>query len=103
MRKYSKLRAFFAPSPDARLVARIAPYAVLAVIGLAFLAAGAAGWTYTNSSPFCGTTCHTMPPQYATFLRSPHSRVTCVECHIGRENLDVMMLRKVEHSETVIA
>ncbi|MBL8343383.1 MAG: NapC/NirT family cytochrome c [Rubrivivax sp.] len=33
---------------------------------------------------FCGTTCHTvMQPEHTAFLRSPHSRLTCANCHIG--------------------
>lgn len=33
---------------------------------------------------FCGTTCHTvMQPEYSAYQQSPHSRVKCVECHIG--------------------
>ncbi len=33
---------------------------------------------------FCGTTCHTvMQPEYTAYQQSPHSRVRCVECHIG--------------------
>jgi hypothetical protein len=37
-----------------------------------------------ESNEFCGTTCHTvMQPEYTAYQRSPHSRVKCVECHIG--------------------
>ena len=37
-----------------------------------------------DSTEFCGTTCHTvMDPEYTAYSRSPHSRVKCVECHIG--------------------
>jgi len=37
-----------------------------------------------DTTSFCGTTCHTvMAPEYATYQNSPHSRVECVECHIG--------------------
>jgi nitrate/TMAO reductase-like tetraheme cytochrome c subunit len=71
------------------------------MLGIVGITGTAVGWTYTNSSPFCGMTCHTMPPQYATFLRSPHSRVDCVECHIGREDLAVMLPRKIQHSDTL--
>jgi nitrate/TMAO reductase-like tetraheme cytochrome c subunit len=42
------------------------------------------GVHYMDSVAFCGTVCHTvMEPEYATYLGSPHSRVKCVECHIG--------------------
>ena len=33
---------------------------------------------------FCGETCHTvMQPEYTAYRDSPHSRVACVDCHIG--------------------
>jgi hypothetical protein len=42
------------------------------------------GVEYMDSTSFCGTTCHTvMEPEYAAYQNSPHSRVACVECHIG--------------------
>src|SRR5262245_16095728 len=42
------------------------------------------GVEYMDSSQFCGLTCHkVMAPEYTAFLDSPHSRVGCVQCHIG--------------------
>jgi len=42
------------------------------------------GYHYTESVGFCGQFCHTvMNPEYTTYKNSPHSRVRCVECHIG--------------------
>jgi hypothetical protein len=42
------------------------------------------GVEYMGSNAFCGTSCHTvMAPQYTAFLDGPHSRVGCVQCHIG--------------------
>jgi nitrate/TMAO reductase-like tetraheme cytochrome c subunit len=39
---------------------------------------------YMDSTAFCGTACHSvMAPEYAAYNDSPHSRVGCVECHIG--------------------
>ena len=39
---------------------------------------------YMESVPFCGAVCHTvMKPEYTAYQGSPHSRVKCVECHIG--------------------
>jgi hypothetical protein len=39
---------------------------------------------HMESVAFCGTTCHTvMAPEHTTYLQSPHSRVACVQCHIG--------------------
>jgi nitrate/TMAO reductase-like tetraheme cytochrome c subunit len=37
-----------------------------------------------DSTKFCGQACHSvMAPEFTTYQRSPHSRVACVECHIG--------------------
>lgn len=42
------------------------------------------GVEYMDSVQFCGQTCHTvMGPVYTAYHDSPHSRVACVECHIG--------------------
>lgn len=39
---------------------------------------------YMDTVTFCGQTCHTvMQPEYTAHQRSPHSRVECVNCHIG--------------------
>ncbi len=38
----------------------------------------------TESVAFCGTTCHSaMEPEHTAYKDSPHSRVRCVECHVG--------------------
>jgi len=38
----------------------------------------------TESNEFCGKLCHTvMKPEYTAYQNSPHSRVACVECHVG--------------------
>jgi len=49
-----------------------------------FTTAAYMGTQYMDSVQFCGTTCHTvMQPEYTAYLNSPHSRVACVQCHIG--------------------
>lgn len=43
-----------------------------------------AGLQYTDTIAFCGQFCHrVMEPEYVTYKNSPHSQVSCVECHIG--------------------
>ncbi len=45
---------------------------------------GYSGYHYMESNAFCGQFCHTvMNPEYTAYQNSPHSRVNCVECHIG--------------------
>ena len=40
--------------------------------------------SYMDSVTFCGQTCHTvMQPEFTAYQGSPHSRVECVQCHIG--------------------
>src|SRR6266700_5896886 len=39
---------------------------------------------FMETPRFCGTVCHSvMQPEYDAYNLSPHSRVACVECHIG--------------------
>jgi len=38
---------------------------------------------YLESTEFCGTACHVMEPEFATYQNSPHSRIKCSECHVG--------------------
>jgi len=43
------------------------------------------GFHYTESTEFCGQLCHTiMKPEYTTYAKSPHARVPCVSCHVGK-------------------
>lgn len=45
---------------------------------------GYSGYHYMESTAFCGQFCHTvMNPEFTAYQNSPHSRVSCVECHIG--------------------
>ncbi len=63
----------------------------ITVVGLMIMLAmlvfvtGVTTWEYTNSTAFCGTTCHTMPPEFTAYQQSPHARVPCVDCHLGAE------------------
>ncbi len=42
------------------------------------------GYHFMESNAFCGKLCHVvMEPEYNAYANSPHSRVNCVECHIG--------------------
>src|SRR5262249_20306348 len=36
-----------------------------------------------DSAEFCGNSCHVMAPERTAYSHSPHSRVACVECHVG--------------------
>ena len=39
---------------------------------------------YMESTNFCGTACHSvMGPEFAAYQVGSHSRVKCVECHVG--------------------
>lgn len=55
---------------------------------LVFLLLSAVGsyhtYHFTESTQFCGQTCHTvMQPELVTYQHGSHARVRCVECHIG--------------------
>lgn len=56
--------------------------------GLLFLLVSSVGsyqtYTYTNSNQFCATACHSvMEPQGTAYEYDVHSKVSCVECHVG--------------------
>jgi hypothetical protein len=59
--------------------------AFLTLVNFAILGtASYKGVEYMDSAQFCGQTCHTvMQPEFTAYVNSPHSRLSCVECHIG--------------------
>ena len=95
MRKLrERLARFFFPAPGSPPWMLILPYTALGVLTLILLTGGIYGWEYTNSPGFCGTACHTMPPQDVVYKQSPHANVTCEECHIGRASFVNQLTRK---------
>ncbi|MBE9524247.1 MAG: NapC/NirT family cytochrome c [Chloroflexi bacterium] len=80
----AKLKLLFFPPEGASPTARVLPFIILGILTLTVFLVAGAGWEYTNTAKFCGTSCHTMPPEYTSYLVSPHARVACVECHLGR-------------------
>jgi nitrate/TMAO reductase-like tetraheme cytochrome c subunit len=96
-------RIFFPPPESAVLRIALLPLLIVGVGILGILLALPPAWEYSNSPAFCGTTCHTMPPEYSTYLVSPHARVLCVDCHIGRDLIAVQAFRKVGHIRLVAA
>jgi len=42
------------------------------------------GVEFMESTEFCGRVCHTvMEPEYVAHQDGPHSRIACVDCHVG--------------------
>lgn len=89
-----RLAKFFFPGHDSPVLMLVLPYGVLGFLVLFLVAGGIYGWEYTNSPEFCGTACHTMPPQDTVYKQSPHANVTCEECHIGRASFVSQLSRK---------
>lgn len=96
MKLRERLRYFFFPEPGSRWWLYILPYLILFVLVVGLLFGGVHTWEYTNSPEFCGTVCHTMPPQNTVYLESPHANVTCEECHIGRASFTNQLMRKTQ-------
>ena len=98
------LRWFFLPGRGARWYRWLLPFGTLAVAFVVLFSGGSQVWEYTNSPQFCGTTCHTMPPEYTAYQTSPHARILCVECHIGRDFMGGgFVLRKAGDLKHVVA
>jgi hypothetical protein len=92
----ARLTKLFFPPAGSPLRLLILPYVVLVLLTLGLISGGAYAWSYSNSPQFCGSTCHTMPPQNAVYVRSPHANVTCEECHIGRASFLEQLPRKAQ-------
>lgn len=93
----NRLRLLFARTAEgASIRRRVLPYAGILGFAIVLLAIPPA-WEYSNSTQFCGESCHTMPPEYQTYLISPHARVPCVDCHIGRGLIIEQAVRKTGH------
>jgi nitrate/TMAO reductase-like tetraheme cytochrome c subunit len=97
------IKKFFFPPVDSPTWVRLMPYAVLGILTLILLTGAAYGWEYTNSPAFCGTSCHTMPPEYTAYLTSPHARIACVDCHIGKGFIATRITRKAGDLKHVYA
>jgi hypothetical protein len=95
------LRKFFLPPQGSPRWLRVLPWVTVVVILVGLVIGGTSAWAWSNSPAFCGTTCHTMPPQYAAYKLSPHERVSCVECHIGRDFIGKQLPRKAVHTQFV--
>ncbi len=58
---------------------------------------------YMESTQFCGQFCHTvMEPEHTAFQNSAHSRVACVECHIG-SGADWFVKSKISGARQLLA
>lgn len=90
----NRIKYFFFPPAGSPRWVRVLPYALLGVLTLLALTGSAYAWEYTNSPAFCGETCHTMPPEYTAYLNSPHARIDCVDCHIGKGFIATRITRK---------
>jgi len=103
MKFVDRLKNFLFPEPGSPRWKFYLPLIVIIVGGLSVFYGGVTAWEYSNSPEFCGTACHTMPPQSTVYLRSPHANVTCEECHIGRTSFFNMVVRKSRGLDEVYA
>lgn len=81
-----ELRKYFAESGRFRSVRKFAVWVtVITGINVAIISVSAYnGFHYSESVDFCARLCHSvMAPELTAYGNSPHSRVACVECHIG--------------------
>ncbi len=90
----SRLKGIIRRGPDVFRIRYIPYYLILGVVVFLGFGVTATAWEYTNSSPFCGTTCHTMPPEYTAYQTSEHARVPCVDCHLGQDTILTTIPRK---------
>jgi NapC/NirT cytochrome c family, N-terminal region len=82
VRKHRFLVIDFNDPKQRRLVITVS---ISTILFLFFSAFGSfKAYEYSETDEFCGKICHeVMEPEYTAYLSSPHSRVGCVNCHIG--------------------
>ena len=69
--------------PYQRNIAAIVVFCTVANVLIVSVAAYR-GIEYMDSVEFCGTLCHeVMQPEFAAYQAGAHSRVACIQCHIG--------------------
>lgn len=102
MKLIDRIKRFYFPPPGTPRWLRALPYIFMGVLTLLVLIGGAYAWDYTNSPEFCGTTCHTMPPEYTAYLTSPHARIDCVDCHIGEGFITTKITRKAGDAKHIV-
>jgi nitrate/TMAO reductase-like tetraheme cytochrome c subunit len=55
------------------------------LVGLLVLGVSFRAYEFTESVHFCSELCHkVMEPEATTYKSSPHARVECVQCHVGK-------------------
>ncbi|NOY24181.1 MAG: cytochrome C [Acidobacteria bacterium] len=69
---------------------------VLTMVNVLFITgAGFRTLKFMDEPKFCGTACHSvMGPEWTAYQQSPHSRVKCVECHVG-QGVDAVVSAKL--------
>ena len=77
---------------------------IFTVINILFLSVASMRMlNYMEEPEFCGTACHSvMSPEWATYQVSPHSRVKCVECHVG-EGIGALIDSKINGTWQMIS
>lgn len=77
---------------------------ILTIVNVLFIvAAGSSAMHYMDESEFCGTACHTiMGPEWQVYSVSPHSKVPCVDCHIG-EGVQALAAAKINGAWQAVA
>jgi hypothetical protein len=70
---------------QSRIRTRFVLFLAVTLINVSILAVVSyRGIGFMDSVSFCGETCHAiMHPELTAYRNSPHSRVRCVDCHIG--------------------
>lgn len=78
--------------------------AITGAISLVLLVMGSYQlYEFSESNSFCGRLCHTvMMPEYTVYQESPHSRVPCVDCHVG-PGADYLVKSKIRGLPQVVA
>lgn len=101
-RRGGRLPAFDFENP--RHLRRLGIFAGMTVVNMVLFGfAGYGAYHVSETNEFCGLVCHqVMKPEWTAYQDSPHSRVKCVECHIG-SGADWYVRSKLSGARQVVA
>lgn len=68
---------------------------VVLVVVMIGMAAGGAGYAYSDSPEFCGS-CHSMEAVHTTWQASNHKQLKCTDCHLPQQNFAIKMITKAQ-------
>lgn len=77
--------------PNAKLILML----YLGAVAIGGLFVVAAAFPLASNPTFCGVACHSQAPEWKTWQKSSHAKVTCYACHVDVNSLPALLKEKL--------